>query len=70
MSWVEDEHRYGLISTIRRCWTLRGHRVKVPFQMKYKWSYVYGAFEIHTGKGTVDVYPDRFIGMQPAFLGR
>jgi len=22
--WIQDEHRYGLISTIRRCWTLRG----------------------------------------------
>ncbi len=48
--WVEDEHRYGLISTIRRCWTLRGHRVKVPFAMKYQWGYVYGAVEMTTGK--------------------
>ena len=22
--WIEDEHRYGLISSVRRCWTLRG----------------------------------------------
>jgi len=48
--WVQDEHRYGLISHIRRCWTLRGDRVKVPFQMKFKWGYVSGAFEITTGK--------------------
>ena len=53
--WVEDEHRYGLISTIRRCWTLIGHRVKVPVQMKYQWGYVYGSVEITTGK-TLFIY--------------
>ena len=36
--WVEDEHRYGLISNIRRCWTLAGHRVTVPYQTKYQWA--------------------------------
>ena len=46
--WVEDEHRYGLISNIRRVWTLRGHRVVVPVQMKYQWGYVYGACELVT----------------------
>ena len=50
--WVEDEHRYGLISTVRRCWTLRGCRVKAPFVMKYKWGYVYGAAELRTGQTT------------------
>ena len=29
--WVEDEHRYGLISVIRRYWTLKGLRPKVPY---------------------------------------
>lgn len=53
--WVQDEHRYGLISTVRRCWTLRGCRVKAPFQMKYQWSYLYGAVELGTGK-TVFIY--------------
>jgi transposase len=47
--WVEDEHRYGLISVLRRCWTIKGHRVKVPRQMKYEWSYVYAAADIVTG---------------------
>jgi transposase len=28
--WVEDEHRYGLMKVIRRCWTLKGHRPNVP----------------------------------------
>ena len=44
--WVEDEHRYGLISNVRRCWTLRGHRVVVPHQTKYEWGYLYGAAEL------------------------
>jgi transposase len=47
--WVEDEHRYGLISVIRRCWTIKGHRVTAPRQMKYEWSYVYAAADIVTG---------------------
>ena len=66
--WVQDEHRYGLISTIRRCWTLRGHRVKVPFQMKYKWSYVYGAFEIHTGKAVLMYIPTVSLECSQLFL--
>lgn len=48
--WLEDEHRYGLISNIRRCWTLRGHRVTVPYQTKYQWGYIYGATELTSGK--------------------
>jgi len=47
--WVEDEHRYGLISVLRRCWTIKGHRVTVPRQMEYQWSYVYAAADIVTG---------------------
>ncbi len=47
--WVEDEHRYGLISNVRRCWTLRGHRITVPYQTKYQWGYIYGAMELTTG---------------------
>lgn len=47
--WIQDEHRYGLISTIRRCWTLRGHEVRVPYKTKYQWGYVYGALEFVTG---------------------
>jgi transposase len=47
--WIEDEHRYGLISNVRRCWTLRGHRPTAPVQMKYQWGYVYGAAEVSGG---------------------
>lgn len=66
--WVQDEHRYGLISHIRRCWTLRGHRVKVPFQMKYKWGYVSGAFEINTGKAVFMYLPTVSLPISQIFL--
>jgi len=28
--WVTDEHRYGLIPVVRKCWTLRGERPTAP----------------------------------------
>lgn len=55
--WVEDEHRYGLISNIRHVWTLRGHRVVVPVQQKYQWGYVYGACELVTGDASFAFLP-------------
>jgi transposase len=48
--WVEDEHRYGLISVIRRCWTMKGHYPKAIHNNKYEWVYVYGALNLVTGK--------------------
>ena len=47
--WVVDEHRYGLISTLRRCWSLRGIRPTSPYQTKYQWGYVYGGLEVMEG---------------------
>ena len=44
--WVADEHRFGLISVLRRVWTLRGCRPTAPYQTKYQWSYLYSALEI------------------------
>jgi len=44
--WVADEHRYGLIPVVRRCWTLRGLRPTVPYQTKYEWGYLYSALEV------------------------
>ena len=38
--WVADEHRYGLIPVVRRCWTLRGVRPTAPYQTKYQWGYL------------------------------
>jgi hypothetical protein len=40
---------YGLVSTIRRRWTLRGHEVRVPYKTRYQWGYAYGALEFVTG---------------------
>ena len=44
--WVADEHRYGLISVMRRCWGLRGVRVTAPYQTKYVWGYLHSALEV------------------------
>lgn len=44
--WVADEHRYGLLPVIRRCWSLRGVRVQVPYATRYQWGYLYEALEI------------------------
>ena len=44
--WVADEHRYGLISVLRRVWSLRGYKPTAPYQTKYQWGYLYSALEI------------------------
>lgn len=44
--WVIDEHRYGLIPVVRKCWTLRGVRPVAPYQTKYQWGYLYSALEV------------------------
>jgi transposase len=44
--WVLDEHRYGLLPVIRRCWGLRGVRVHAPYATKYKWGYLHEALEV------------------------
>lgn len=44
--WVADEHRYGLISVIRKCWTLKGHRPTAHYHTKYQWGYLYSALEV------------------------
>jgi transposase len=44
--WVVDEHRYGLIPVVRKCWTLRGLRPTAPYQTRYEWEYLYSALEV------------------------
>ena len=44
--WVADEHRYGLLPVIRRCWGLRSVRVHAPYATKYQWGYLYEALEV------------------------
>ncbi len=53
---MEDEPRYGLISFIRRCWTLKGHRGTAPYHPQYEWGYVYAAAEVVTEEMQV-LYP-------------
>ena len=43
--WVADEHRYGLIPVVRRCWSLSGVRPVAPYRTRYEWSYLYSALE-------------------------
>lgn len=44
--WVLDEHRYGLLPVIRRCWALQGVRVHAPYATRYKWGYLHEAMEV------------------------
>lgn len=44
--WVLDEHRYGLLPVIRRCWGLRGVRVHAPYATRYEWGYLHEALEV------------------------
>jgi hypothetical protein len=44
--WVADEHRYGLLPVVRKCWALRGVRVTTPYLTKYQWGYLYEAMEV------------------------
>lgn len=68
--WIEDEHRYGLISVLRRCWTIRGHRVTAPRQMKYQWGYVYGAADMVTGNAEFLYTPTVSLEWSQAFVSQ
>ena len=45
--WVADEHRYGLIPVVRKCWTPRGVRPTVPNRTNNGWGYLCFAMEVH-----------------------
>jgi len=65
---VEDEHRYGLISFIRRRWTLQGHRCTAPYHTHYEWGYVYVAAEGVTGGMQVLYTPTVSLAWTQVFL--
>ena len=67
--WVTDEHRYGLIPVVRKCWTLRGERPTAPYQTKYEWGYLYSALEVD-GKNDAQFLclPRVDLGMDRMFL--
>ena len=69
--WVADEHRYGLIPVVRRCWTLRGVRPTAPYQTKYQWSYLYSALEVDGDNAAEFVcLPEVSLEMSRLFLER
>jgi transposase len=67
--WVADEHRYGLIPVVRKCWTLRGVRPTVPYRTKYEWGYLYSALEVD-GKNAAEFLclPEVSLEMSGLFL--
>lgn len=69
--WVVDEHRYGLIPVVRRCWTLRGVRPVAPYQTKYEWGYLHSALEVD-GENAAEFLclPEVSLAMSRLFLER
>ena len=67
--WLADEHRYGLIPVVRKCWTLRGERPTAPYQTKYEWGYLYSALEVD-GENAAEFLclPRVDLGMSRLFL--
>lgn len=67
--WVMDEHRYGLIPVVRKCWTLRGERPTAPYQTRYEWGYLYSALEVD-GENAAEFLclPRVDLGMSRMFL--
>jgi transposase len=67
--WVADEHRYGLIPVVRKCWTLRGERPTVPYQTKYEWGYLHSALEVDGHNAAQFLcLPEVSLGMSRMFL--
>jgi transposase len=50
--WMVDEHRYGLISVLRKVWTLRGHKLQPPIKPSIS--------------GAISMRPWRSLGKAPA----
>lgn len=67
--WVVDEHRYGLISVLRKVWSLKGCRPTAPYHTKYKWGYLYSALEVG-GEGRSEAFfsPSVSLDWSRAFL--
>ena len=69
--WVADEHRYGLIPVVRKCWTLPGERPTAPYQTVYEWGYLHSALEVD-GKNEAFflTLPGVDLGLSGLFLER
>jgi len=69
--WVADEHRYGLIPVVRRCWTLPGVRPTAPYQAKYEWGYLHSALEVDGAHAAeFACLPEVSLEMSRLFLSR
>lgn len=68
--WVVDEHRHGLIGTVRRCWALRGQRPLARWQARYEWGYVYGALELGEGGAEFCFLPTVSLECSALFLAQ
>ena len=69
--WVADEHHYGLIPAVRKCWTLRGLRSSAPYQTQYEWGYPHSALEVD-GDNAAEFWclPEGSLTMSRLFLER
>jgi hypothetical protein len=69
--WVADEHRYGLMPVVRKCWALRGRRPRAPYQTKYQWGYLYWALEVDGANAAEFLcLPEVSLAMSRLFLER
>ena len=69
--WVADEHRYGLIPTVRRSWGLRRVRTRARQLTRYQWNYTASALEVGgAGEAVVCLLPAVHTDWSLAFLGQ
>lgn len=66
--WFVDESRYGLLSNLRRVWTLKALRPHKSSQSTYKWSYCYGAIDPIEGQTVFMQAPSVNLDWTEAFL--
>ena len=67
--WAADEHRYGLIPTVRRAWGLRRVRTRARQLTRYQWGYTVSALEVGgAGQAVVCLMPSVQTEWSLAFL--
>lgn len=66
--WFADESRYGLLPSLRKCWTLKGLRPVKRWLTRYQWSYCYGAIDPVQGRCVFVQTPSVSLEWTEAFL--
>ena len=56
--WACDEHRIGLIPSLRRIWAPKGERPVVTIHPRYEWLYLYAFVQPQTGKTIWAILPE------------